>query len=65
MRPSSGTVCIGGFDVVHQPDRARSILGVMPENWGFTAILRRATTCAFLVACTRWILPGSNSGSTR
>jgi sodium transport system ATP-binding protein len=34
MRPSSGTVCIGGFDVVRQPDSARSVLGVMPENWG-------------------------------
>jgi sodium transport system ATP-binding protein len=34
LRPSSGTVCIGGYDVIRQPDKARSVLGVMPESWG-------------------------------
>jgi sodium transport system ATP-binding protein len=34
LRPTSGTVQIGGFDVSRQPDQVRSILGVMPENWG-------------------------------
>jgi sodium transport system ATP-binding protein len=34
LRPTSGTVHVGGFDVTHQPDEVRRVLGVMPENWG-------------------------------
>jgi len=34
LRPSSGTVHVGGFDISHQADQVRSVLGVMPENWG-------------------------------
>ena len=34
LRPTSGTVQVGGFDVTHQPDNVRNVLGVMPESWG-------------------------------
>jgi sodium transport system ATP-binding protein len=34
LRPSAGTVLVGGFDVTRQPDDVRRSLGVMPENWG-------------------------------
>ena len=32
MPATSGTVCIAGFDVFHQPDEVRRRIGYMPEN---------------------------------
>lgn len=34
LRPTAGTVLVGGFDVTRRPDDVRRVLGVMPENWG-------------------------------
>lgn len=34
LKPTSGTVRVSGFDVAHQPNEARRMLGVMPETWG-------------------------------
>lgn len=32
--PSSGTVEIGGHDVINYPDRVRTLIGWMPDNYG-------------------------------
>ena len=34
MKPSSGSVRVGGFDVAREPQLVRTVLGVMPEQWG-------------------------------
>ncbi len=34
MKPTTGAVRVGGFDVAKQPNQVRQVLGVMPENWG-------------------------------
>ncbi|MFI5383919.1 MAG: ABC transporter ATP-binding protein, partial [Methanosarcina thermophila] len=31
LRPTSGSVYVGGVDVWHEPLRARSLMGVLPE----------------------------------
>jgi len=34
LRPTYGTARVQGFDVRHQPDDVRRVLGVLPEYWG-------------------------------
>jgi len=34
LQPSSGSACVGGFDVRKHPNDVRRVLGVLPEYWG-------------------------------
>lgn len=34
LTPSSGTARIGGFDIINQPDKVRSVVGVLTEQHG-------------------------------
>jgi ABC-2 type transport system ATP-binding protein len=35
IKPTSGTACIMGYDVLKEPNRARRAIGIMPERPGF------------------------------
>ena len=35
IKPTSGTACIMGYDVLKDPNRARRVIGIMPERPGF------------------------------
>jgi len=32
LRPTSGTVNVGGYDIVQDPEKAKSVVGYVPEN---------------------------------
>ncbi len=34
LRPTSGTACVDGHDLLHAPEAVRAAIGILPENWG-------------------------------
>ncbi|MDV3294162.1 MAG: ABC transporter ATP-binding protein [Nitrososphaerales archaeon] len=47
IKPSAGTAVVNGFDVISEPQRVRSSIGVLPEDTGLYDRLTARETLAF------------------
>ena len=47
LRPTTGTACVDRYDIIRDPEKIRSIIGVCPQNSTLDVELPHTTTLNF------------------